>query len=227
MSLEQKSHIISNDILRTNKLLARMNPLRVPVKAMNITSDEFRPQVHRKRKVQGNSSSPLKKRHIVPNSIAYDNGQSKKMVDDRLRTLNFINNINKAMTLPFNSYHIYPAMINTTNYASILMSKHCKRNFDSTQTFFRFKSAASSKDLCATLHANVNTIKQAKSNDIMQNQLTSDCNTPLHPSQNSLVKNKLLSLRHDKDNLSELQCLIRENIELFTASEEDENSYFR
>ena len=44
MSLEEKSNIISNDILRTNKFLARMNPLRVSAKAMNITSDEFLPK---------------------------------------------------------------------------------------------------------------------------------------------------------------------------------------
>ena len=142
--------------------------------------------------------------------IALDDGQSKKMVDDR-----------------FNLYRIYPTLMNTTNYSNILMSKYYKRNFDSAQTSFRFKSAASSKDLFATLYSNVTTNKQAKSNDIMKNQLTFDCIVPLHLPKNNLVKNRLLSLRHDKDSLSELQCLIRENIELFTASEEDENSYFR
>ena len=38
---------------------------------------------------------------------------------------------------------------------------------------------------------------------------------------------KVLASTQDKDHLSEIQCLIRENVEIFTATEQDASSYFR
>ena len=39
--------------------------------------------------------------------------------------------------------------------------------------------------------------------------------------------NKVLASTEDKDHLSEIQCLIRENVEIFTATEQDTKAHFR
>ena len=66
---------------------------------------------------------------------------------------------------------------------------------------------------------------QSHLNEISKNKAESDINA--EPIENTPSICKVLASTEDRDYLSEIQCLIRENVEIFTATEQDATSHSR
>ena len=214
-----------------NELYSCLSPLQVPVKPM-IAATKMIPnhkdyiQVHEKRKADSNDSEgPLKKRRFaepVPSS-AYDNMQSctSKMIEHHIRALNLIQSLNKTTNFSLCA-QVNPSLVNIANGSSIYKSQYYdKLRFYLMQDPLNLKSTTLDTLLRRSMHQKLQSSfgrgKCKSVPEISLNILDNELFTP----------NKRLSKTQDKDNLSELQCLIRDNIELFTATEQDKNTYFR
>ena len=222
-----------------NETSTSLSPLKIPMKpilvsAKKVASRKATVQANQKRKIDTNGSEgPLKKRHIVnmPATSTYVNRQlcSSKKIEEHFRALLLIQSLNKTIPYFLGAHQLCPALVNNVHVSNIHDSQHHKLNLKTMNKLFYFESTTSSKDLY-TLPIKKACITRQTSfgNDATQSRQESGLKNCLHVFENKLpTVNKQLSLIQDKNNLSELQCFIRENIELFTATEQDESTYFR
>ena len=211
------------------------SPLQIPMKPIfvstkNIASSKLPVKVNEKRKADTScSEGPVKKRHFTKDHTvsAYVSRQlcTRKEIEEHIRTLFLIQFLNK--TLPFFLGTHQASLVNNAHAPIIHDPQYQKLNLKPMNKLFYFENQTSSKN--HTLTNNKKAHRQRSFDcEATQGRHESDLKNCLHALENEHhTVNKQLSLIQDKDNLSELQCLIRENIELFTATEQDKSTYFR
>lgn len=230
-SLKQ-SCILKNSILNETK---------------KITTTETVSKVNAKRRAtSSNSNGPLKKRVLLKTDpFSYNSANvsgstcesAKGLVDNPVHAFDVIKNLNIYNATPFavGSYQETSQLLSSTqmlHYQANILKIHDTWNyslslFNCIQQGLKYEKD-NTKAPIATSQDN-NTYSSQDYAILFQNN--ADIYTRDKETQGSEQENPNLymelALTQDKENLSELQCLIRENIEIFTATEKDKNTHFR
>ena len=213
-----------------------LSPAQISMKPIlvfteKVVSGKATVKVNEKKKADTNGSEgPFKKRLFIKDYASKQLCTSKNF-EEHIRSLVLIQSLNKTMSMPFRLgiHQAYASLVSSEHISSIHKPYYDKMNFMQMKKSFNIESTTSSKYLHALINKNVHDKRQSSfGSEVTQGRHESNLEDYLHvPEIKIPTVNKRLSLIQDKDNLSELQCLIRENIEFFTATEQDESTYFR
>ena len=215
---------ISRETPCANERNTCLSSLQIPMKPIivstqKIVSSMLPVGVHKKREADSNwSEGPLKKRqftrdHITITDVNRQLCRNSNKIEEHIRTLFLIQSLNKTMPFFLDTRQANPSLVNNAHTSSIHDPQHHKLDLKLMKKSYDIESTTNSSSF---------------GSEAKKHRQESDLKSCLHVFKNEFpTENKQLSLTQDKDNLSELQCLIRENIEYFTATEQDESTYFR
>ena len=190
--------------------------------------------------VTSTSDGPLKKRAVVQNEQRMQIPDSaiittKSLVDNRMRAFGLAKNFDSDLFAPFTprSHETNsPSFLKFHEWYKVYLSQ-----LPCIQQWVKYKingqtGLAPSSETTPACASNgsialFETHKDSLVEDVKDKNQVNSAFLDMKVEKETSEYCKGLALIQDKDHLSELQCMIRENIEIFTATEQDANSHFR